>query len=190
MKGHVKDREPVYQPLGTAYLPAFVYTNLPKQAALPVITEPPEEPEPAPEPEQRPVTETRVITPAHDQRSEEEEAALQSPLFPKGITATRPTSTLASAEPAASHYPTLAALHRLRDSLPTPQALHPQSQRQASSTSGQEEFLNARLDDAIYLKNSLQKPLSDFEIKAGTATNFQSLYRTYQAAYLTGSAWK
>ena len=34
--------------------------------------------------------------------------------------------------------------------------------------SGQEDFLNARLDDAIYLKNGLQKPLSDFEIKAGT----------------------
>ncbi len=168
LKGDVEDREPIYQPLGTAYLPAFDYTNLPKQAALPVITESPEEPEPAPEPEPQIVTEARVITPVRDQRSKEEEAALQSPLFPKGVTASRPNTTLASAGHAASNDPTLAALNRLRDSLPTPQDLYPQSQRQASSTSGQEDFLNARLDDAIYLKNGLQKPLSDFEIKAGT----------------------
>lgn len=163
-----EDREPNYQPLGTAYLPAFDYTNLPKQAAFPAVPESPEELEPAPEPEQRAVTETRVIPPVRDQRSEEEEAALQSPLFPKGITASRPNTTLASAGPAASNDPTLAALNRLRDSLPTPQDLYSQSQRQASSTSRQEDFLNARLDDAIYLKKGLQKPLSDFEIKAGT----------------------
>ena len=162
------DDEPVYQPLGTAFLPKFDYTNLPQQAALTVVTEPPKEPEPEPEPEQPVVTrDSGAVAPARDRNAEEEEAALQSPLFPGGAGSARAAAP-ASAAGASSTDATLAALDRLRSSLPTPQDLTPQGQGQPSGGSQQESFLNAQLDEAIYLKNGLQKPLSDYEVKAGT----------------------
>ena len=106
-----------------------------------------------------------AAAPARDRNAEEEEAALQSPLFPGGAGSAR---AAAPAPGASSTDATLAALDRLRSSLPTPQDLTPQGQGQPSVGSQQESFLNAQLDEAIYLKNGLQKPLSDFEVKAGT----------------------
>ena len=162
------DDEPVFQPLGTAFLPEFTYDDLPGQqeAALTVIKEPARDPEPEPEP--RVVTETRVVTPARDQNAEEEEAALQSPLFPGGASGSR-LAAPASATGPSSAEATLAALDQLRGSLPTPQDLTPQGYGQPSpGGSQQDSFLDAQLDERVYLKNGLQKPLSDFEVKAGT----------------------
>ena len=128
--------EPVFQPLGTAFLPEFAYDDLPRQqeAALTVVNEPPREPEPEPEP--RVVTETRVVTPARDPAAEEEEAALQSPLFPGGASASRAAPST-SAGGQSSTEATLAALDQLRGSLPTPQDLTPQGQGQPSAGSSQ-----------------------------------------------------
>ncbi|MDH3664648.1 MAG: hypothetical protein OEU92_32310, partial [Alphaproteobacteria bacterium] len=158
------DDEPVYQPLGTAFLPKYEYTNLPQQAALTVETEPPKEPAAPPEAEPAPtvVTQTRVVAPARDRNAEEEEAALQSPLFPAGASASRAVTPVLAAG-ASSSQETLAALDRLRTRLPTPQDLSPQGQ--PSVANQQDSFLSAQLDEAIYLKNGLQKPLSDFEVK-------------------------
>ena len=134
------------------------------QAALTVATEPPEKP--APEPTPPIVTPTQITAPVRDLRAEEEEAALQSGLFPPGALALRqPTPGSASAAPQGQDG-ALAALQRLRQNLPTPQDLWPQGQRSAGAQ--RNSFLNAQLDDAIYLRNGLQKPLSDYEIKAGT----------------------
>ena len=161
------DDEPVFQPLGPAYLPTYTYADLPQQAALTVAAELPKaEPEPAPAPEKARTVVVSARGP--DRHAEEEEAALQSPLFPGGASSARSAAPV-SAAGASSTEATLAALDRLRGSLPTPQDLTPQGQGRLSAGDGQQEsFLDARLDEAIYLKNGLQKPLSDYEVKAGT----------------------
>jgi len=159
------DDEPVYQPLGHAVLPKFDYTNLPQQTALTVVTEPPKAPEPEARSSPPVVTETRAATaPVRDRNAEEEEAALQSPLFPGGV---RTAASVLSAG-SSSTDATQAALERLRGSLPTLQDLTPRDQGQLLAGDQQEAFLRQPVDESIYLKNGLQKPLSDYEIKAGT----------------------
>ena len=149
-----------------AVLPDFDYRTLTRPAAVTVVSEPPEEPEPASEPEEPVVQAPLRTTPVRDRLAEEEEAALQSGLFPSGA----PTPSVVSQGPSLAapqgRDSTLAALEQLRQGLPKPDDLLPKGQPSAADQ--RRSFLEAELDQTIYLKNGLQKPLSDYEVKAGT----------------------
>ena len=161
------------QPPARAILPDFTYAEVtrPKppavtKAALAVTNDPRKEPdaEALVAPAAGTATASQSGPPTREQRDAEEEAALQSGLFPAGA----PTSSGATPAAAApqGQDEALAALDRLRQNLPTPQDLLPPGQPSAGDQ--RQSFLDAQLDDTIYLKNGLQKPLSDYEIKAGT----------------------
>ena len=162
------EQAPIYQDHVSAVLPDFDYRTLTRPAALTVIKEPPKNFENSPMSETAPAepTQIRATTSARDPRAEEEEAALQSGLFPPGA----PTSSAVVARPASAvprgQDNALAALEQLRQRLPTANDLLPKEQR--SSADQRQSFLNAELEQSIYLKSGLQKPLSDYEIKAGT----------------------
>jgi len=90
-----REQERIYEPAANVFLPDFSYKTLTRpqpvavgQAAVTVATDPPEKP--APEPTAPIVTPTQVTAPVRDLRAEEEEAALQSGLFPPGALALRP----------------------------------------------------------------------------------------------------
>ena len=162
------EQAPIYQDHVSAVLPDFDYRTLTRPTALTVIKEPPKNVEKSPISETAPAepTQVKATTSARDPHAEEEEAALQSGLFPPGA----PTSSAAAPRPASAvprgQDNALAALEQLRQRLPTANDLLPKGQRSAADQ--RQSFLNAELDQSIYLKNGLQKPLSDYEIKAGT----------------------
>ena len=162
------EQAPIYQDHVSAVLPDFDYRTLTRPAALTVIKEPPKNIEKSPTSETAPVepAQVKATTSARDPHAEEEEAALRSGLFPPGA----PTSSAAVARPVSAvprdQDNALAALEQLRQRLPTVNELLPKGQRSAADQ--RQSFLNAELDQSIYLKNGPQKPLSDYEIKAGT----------------------
>jgi type IV secretion system protein VirB10 len=122
-------------------------------------------PEPAKEepkvPDPEPSTKGGTKTPPGP--GEEQLAAWSSPLFPPSAQALRQAQP-----PAASGGNALGdALARLADlDLPTPQDLFPKSQPSMSERN--EAFLQAGADGDVTLQQSLQQPVSPFEIKAGS----------------------
>ncbi len=166
----------ISQPPARAILPDITYAEVTRplapavtKAALAVANDLQRKPETeavAPDASAAPAaTATQSGTPARDRRDAEEEAALQSGLFPAGAPKTSGTPRAATVAPQGQDE-ALAALEQLRQNLPTPQDLLPKGQ--PSGGDQQQSFLNAQLDETIYLKNGLEKPLSDYEVKAGT----------------------
>ena len=94
--------------------------------------------------------------------SEEQLTAWSSPLFPPSAQALRQVQPPAPAGSALD-----AALAKLTDiKLPTPQDLFPGSQPSAAERN--ESFLATGANGDAYLQQSLQKPISPYEIKAGS----------------------
>ena len=94
--------------------------------------------------------------------SEEQLTAWSSPLFPPSAQALRQVQPSAPAGSALD-----AALAKLTDiKLPTPQDLFPGNQPSAAERN--EAFLATGVDGDAYLQQSLQKPISPYEIKAGS----------------------
>ena len=94
--------------------------------------------------------------------SEEQLTAWSSPLFPPSAQALRQVQPPAPAGGALD-----AALAKLTDiKLPTPQDLFPGSQPSAAERN--ESFLATGANGDAYLQQSLQKPISPYEIKAGS----------------------
>ena len=117
---------------------------------------PPKETLPDPEPPRQSGT-SRSSGP-----NEEQLAAWSSPLFPPSAQALRQVQPQAAPDSALD-----SALAKLTDiKLPTPQDLFPGSQ--PSATERNEAFLATGVDDDAYLQQSLQKPISPYEIKAGS----------------------
>jgi len=162
------EQAPIYQNHISAVLPDFDYRTLTQPSALTVVKPSPKEIEasPASEPNHIEPVQAGATSPVQDRYAEEEEAALQSGLFPPGA----PTLSAAALGPASARPQgqdnTLAALDQLRQRLPTADDLLPKGQRSAADQ--RQSFLNAEVDQSIYLENGLQKPLSDYEIKTGT----------------------
>ncbi len=93
--------------------------------------------------------------------SEEQQAVWSSPLFPPSAQALR------QVQPQPLTNPLNSALSKLADiELPTPQDLFPGNQ--PSATERNEAFLKGDANSDIYLQQGLQKPVSPYEIKAGS----------------------
>ena len=93
--------------------------------------------------------------------SEEQLAAWNSPLFPPTAQALRQVQPQPLANPLDSALSKLASIE-----LPTPQDLFPGNQ--PSATERNEAFLKGYVDSDVYLQQGLQKPVSPYEIKAGS----------------------
>jgi type IV secretion system protein VirB10 len=155
------ERHVVYQPQGANALPTYSYADLPQTAASPVAPEPPEVADP-PKPVVTEPSATPVISAlGFDRRAQEEEEALRSPLFPAGALALR-----SQVQAAAQQRSQLSPRDQFATSLSSPQDLFPGNQPSAAEQ--REAFLNRQPDQRIYLQNGLQRPFSDYEVKAGT----------------------
>jgi len=159
-QGRIEQQEPtlIFQPLTAGTIPEFSYTDLTKPETPSVsskVDKPKNDRNNNAEPRRS------QPNPAAARLVQEEAEALRSPLFPSSALALRrqvPTADRQQRQ--------LSGLEGLSLDLPSPKDLFPG--RQPSAAEQRESFLERRLDDQAYLRNGLQKPLSTYEVKAGT----------------------
>ncbi|MGI9450603.1 MAG: TrbI/VirB10 family protein [Geminicoccaceae bacterium] len=163
VSGHTAPSEPrqeptlLYQEQPDAIFPKFNYEDVTKPVPAEEVTVIVQKPEATDD--RAAHVESRPSAP----RSQEEDEAFRSPLFPASALALRQSD--APGRPQSTSNP-LAALDQLGISLPSSEDLLPKAK--PSPAEQRENFLGDQSDQASYLRNGLQEPISDYEIKAGT----------------------